>query len=116
MISLLFDPSSCIPGSNLILGTWPGVLQSFHLQGQVLNTLCADDKGFVAISATLQCSGGPANVFAVGDVASSAAHPRPKAGVFAVRQGPPLTANLRKWAPSSLAFMRSTHGLAHIEI
>ena len=35
------------------------------------------------------------NVFAVGDVAHLTHSPRPKAGVFAVRAGPPLTANIR---------------------
>ena len=35
-------------------------------------------------------------VFAVGDVASVLPYPRWKAGVFAVRRGLPLTANLRR--------------------
>ena len=49
----------------------------------------ADGAGFVRINECLQAEGGPPNVFAVGDVASSSVHPRPKAGVFAVRQGMP---------------------------
>ncbi|KAG1672591.1 hypothetical protein FOA52_010693 [Chlamydomonas sp. UWO 241] len=54
-----------------------------------------EGTGFLSIRDTLQSDGGPPEVFACGDVASCATHPRPKAGVFAVRQGPPLTANLR---------------------
>lgn len=54
------------------------------------------DDGFLAIDANLRSAGGPPDVFAAGDVATSVTHPRPKAGVFAVRQGPLLAANLRR--------------------
>ncbi|KAJ9510973.1 hypothetical protein QJQ45_027802, partial [Haematococcus lacustris] len=59
--------------------------------------LPTDPQGFLAVDPCLHSQGGPLGVFAAGDVASCAAHPRPKAGVFAVRQGPPLAANLRRF-------------------
>ncbi|QGG80026.1 bifunctional NADH dehydrogenase FAD-containing subunit/selenide, water dikinase SelD [Litorivicinus lipolyticus] len=50
-----------------------------------------DQAGFACIEATLQLKGQP-DIFAAGDMVSLA---RPKAGVFAVRAGPVLAANLR---------------------
>ncbi|MGF1553568.1 MAG: FAD-dependent oxidoreductase [Paracoccaceae bacterium] len=56
-----------------------------------------DEAGFLAARDTFQLAGLD-HVLAVGDCATVAAHPRPKAGVIAVRQGPPLARALRRLA------------------
>jgi selenide,water dikinase len=77
--------------------------------------LSTDDLGFVAVHDTLQ-STSHGNVFAVGDVADMVNHPRPKAGVFAVRQGPILTRNLLRSLRGSklVSYHPQRHALALI--
>ena len=54
-----------------------------------------DDRGFIRVGASLEVEGVD-GVFAAGDIASLTADPRPKAGVFAVRAGRHLAANIRR--------------------
>ncbi|WP_417741777.1 selenide, water dikinase SelD [Salipiger sp.] len=62
--------------------------------GWLETTGLALTDGFVDVSPTLQSS--DPDIFAAGDCAHMVKTPRPKAGVFAVRQAPVLFDNLRK--------------------
>ena len=57
--------------------------------------LALDPEGFIQVTDTLQTVTDTA-IFAAGDIASMVNYPLEKAGVFAVRQGPPLTENMRR--------------------
>lgn len=55
--------------------------------------LPVDERGFLKVEDSLQVQG-RSNIFAAGDVATQVNDPRPKAGVYAVRQAPVLAHNL----------------------
>lgn len=78
-----------ITASAVLISTKAGPASWFRQ-----SELPVDAAGFLAVRPTLQLID-DLDVFAVGDCASVLEYPREKAGVFAVRQGAPLTENLR---------------------
>lgn len=85
---LHFDNGSTASFDHLIWATGAAA-QPWLAQAGVATV----DGGFVQINQYLQSVSHP-QLFAAGDIASDPQQPRPKAGVFAVRQGPVLAQNL----------------------
>jgi len=77
-----------IPAEAIVWAT--GAAPAAWLAG---SGLALDHAGFAAVDDTLRSPSHP-NVFGAGDAVTMTAHPRPKSGVYAVRQGPVLARNL----------------------
>lgn len=77
-----------LPADRVVWATGAGAPPWLAASG-----LACDERGFVRIDDHLQSLSHPL-VFAAGDCATIEGHPRQKSGVHAVRQGPPLAANL----------------------
>ncbi len=75
--------------------------------------LAISDDGFIEVNSFLQSTSHD-YVFAAGDAATIKGEPRPKSGVYAVRQGKPLAENLVRYATgkSLKRFKPQKHALA----
>lgn len=86
----LLENGMALPAHTVVWATGPAPHAWLRESG-----LALDDRGYLAIDRHLRVGTRP-DVYAAGDVAGSVAHPRPKAGVYAVREAPVLADNLRR--------------------
>ncbi|MGB0562062.1 MAG: selenide, water dikinase SelD [Spirulinaceae cyanobacterium] len=89
------DTVYCASGLTLTTAYTVWVTQASAPDWLTRSGLTTSDRGFIWVTDTLQSVSHP-QVFAAGDIATMQNHPRPKAGVFAVRQGKPLEQNWRR--------------------
>ncbi len=80
----VFDSSKVIWATHASAAGW------FEQSG-----LTTDESGFLSVELSLEVQNFQ-NVFAAGDCATIKDDPKPKSGVFAVRQGPVLAENIRR--------------------
>jgi selenide,water dikinase len=102
--SLLFSPAKqeyipyeirCESGLNIMSNVVFLVTQAAAPTWIKTAGLTTDAQGFILVKDTLQSVSHP-HIFAAGDIATMENYIRPKAGVFAVRQGKPLWENLQR--------------------
>jgi selenide, water dikinase len=88
--SIICRDRKTIPADAVLLATNAASPGWFAKAG-----LACDAGGFIAVTPTLQAANDP-DIFAAGDCAGLVETPREKAGVYAVRAGRPLAANLAR--------------------
>ncbi len=98
-VTEVFSDRVAVESSNSSIQTIPcnyvfWVTQATAPDWIAASGIATDAAGFILIEDTLQSPTHP-HIFATGDIATNPNYPRPKAGVFAVRQGKPLYSNLR---------------------
>jgi selenide,water dikinase len=110
---LVLEGGNAVPADQIVWATGPAAPRWLGDSG-----LRTDDSGFALVDDSLRSLSRP-DVFAAGDIATMVHHPRPKSGVYTVRQGPPLAANLRlalrgdnprAFEPQSIALQLITTG------
>lgn len=94
-----FDKSKIVTDQGKVIESQFNLLctQAKPATWPALSGLVCDKDGFITLNKNLQSVSHPW-IFAGGDTAQQVDHPRPQAGVFAVRQGPVLFENLRRFA------------------
>ena len=105
---LVLDDGLQVPADAVIWATGASAASWLAGTGLVL-----DARGFIAVDRTMRSVSQP-QVFAAGDCATDIEDPKPKSGVFAVRQGPVLAENLRRslLGREMLTFSSSSRSLA----
>ena len=92
VIQVLSDKIICESGLEIECDRVFWVTQATAPSWIKKSNLATDNRGFVLVKDTLQSVSHP-HIFAAGDIATMSDYDRPKAGVFAVRQGQPLFNN-----------------------
>ncbi len=90
--SVILDNGESIPADKVICTTRASAPDWLATTG-----LALDSHGFIAVDDCLQSLSHP-HILAAGDIASMTGHDLPKAGVYAVRQGPVLAESLQRLA------------------
>ncbi len=85
------ESSQQVEFGHLLVTTGAAAPEWFQSTGLKLS------NGFLRVDDTLRCEGQP-RIFAAGDCIEFASRPLPKSGVYAVREGPVLTENIRRTA------------------